>query len=317
MKKQKTTREKKMKKKFIVALTAFAIVFTTLFSFTACSKDKVNIKKGMKPEKVFEMLANAKITSLTVEGKRGEEVTRQTITTEGYTMTQTGGEDDGFHAEIYDGKRKYSITKNAEKDSIEIMDMMGVKNDDIQTKQYVLTMYLLWPLSDYIYNERNGYENKFTVNFEKDKIIFAYKTQDYTCTIYGINTTTLDIPDKYKDYATRPTTKNLANFEDTEGGLAFTGLNEWIDDEFVIPEKFDGKDVVAIKLVEYFYNCKKITIPVSIKKIEGFSYFFGNIDEMYYAGTKAQWNAIELTGTEVNEDKTVHCSDGDVVITRN
>lgn len=57
-----------MKKKFIVALTAFAF-FTTLFSFTACSKDKVNIKKGMKPEKVFEMLANAKITSLTVEGK--------------------------------------------------------------------------------------------------------------------------------------------------------------------------------------------------------------------------------------------------------
>lgn len=38
---------------------------------------------------------------------------------------------------------------------------------------------------------------------------------------------------------------------------------------------------------------------------------------MYYTGTKEQWNAIELTGTEVNEDKTVHCSDGDVVITRN
>lgn len=316
MKKQKTTREKKMKKKFIVALTAFAIVFTTLFSFTACSKDKVNIKKGMKPEKVFEMLANAKITSLTVEGKRGEEVTRQTITTEGYTMTQTGGEDDGFHAEIYDGKRKYSITKNAEKDSIEIMDMMGVKNDDIQTKQYVLTMYLLWPLSDYIYNERNGYENKFTVNFEKDKIIFAYKTQDYTCTIYGINTTTLDIPDKYKDYATRPTTKNLANFEDTEGGLAFTGVNEWID-EFVIPEKFDGKDVVAIKLVEGFYKCNKITIPVSIKKIDGFSNFFGSVGEMYYAGTKEQWNAIDLIKGELYSDKTVHCTDGDVVITWN
>lgn len=307
-----------MKKKLILGLTAFAVFFTTLFSFTACSKDKVNIKKGMKPEKAFEMLANAKITSLTVEGKRGEEVTRQTITTEGYTMTQTGGEDDGFHAEIYDGKRKYSITKNAEKDSIEIMDMMGVKDDGIiQVKQYILTMYLLWPLSDYIYNERNGYENNFTVNFKKDKIIFDYKTQDYTFTIYGINNTTLEIPDKYKDYATRPTTKYLANFEDTEGGLAFTGLNEWIDDEFVIPEKFDGKDVVAIKLVEYFYKCKKITIPVSIKKIDGFSYFFGNIDEMYYTGTKEQWNAIELTGTEVNEDKTVHCSDGDVLITRN
>lgn len=95
-----------MKKKLILGLTAFAVFFTTLFSFTACSKDKVNIKKGMKPEKVFEMLANAKITSLTVEGKRGEEVTRQTITTEGYTMTQTGGEDDGFHAEMQRRKNR-------------------------------------------------------------------------------------------------------------------------------------------------------------------------------------------------------------------
>lgn len=306
-----------MKKKLILGLTAFAVFFTTLFSFTACSKDKVNIKKGMKPEKAFEMLANAKITSLTVEGKRGEEVTRQTITTEGYTMTQTGGEDDGFHAEIYDGKRKYSITKNAEKDSIEIMDMMGVKDDGIiQVKQYILTMYLLWPLSDYIYNERNGYENNFTVNFEKDKIIFAYKTQDYTFTIYGFNETTLEIPDKYKDYKKRQTTTYLASFEDAEGGLAFTGVNEWTD-EFVIPEKFDGKDVVAIKLVEGFYKCKKITIPVSIKKIEGFSYFFGNVDEMYYAGTKEQWNAIDLTKGALHSDKTVHCSDGDVVITWN
>mgnify|MGYP004526976623 CR=1 FL=1 len=305
-----------MKKKVIVALTAFAIVFTTLFSFTACSKDKVNIKKGMKPEKVFEMLANAKITSVTTESKIGEKVTRQTFTTEGYTVTRTGGDDAVFNAEIYDGKRKYSITKNAEEDSIEIVDMMGVKNDNPRIYE-VLNTGLFGALSGYIYNERNGYENIFTVNFEKDKIIFAYKTQDYTYTIYGINNTTLEIPDKYKDYATRPTTKYLANFEDVEGGLAFTGLNEWIDDEFVIPEKFDGKDVVAIKLVEYFYKCKKITIPVSIKKIEGFSYFFGNVDEMYYAGTKEQWNAVDLTKGELYSDKTVHCTDGDVVITWN
>lgn len=304
-----------MKKKFIVALTAFAIVFTTLFSFTACSKDKVNIKKGMKPEKVFEMLANAKITSFTTEAKGGEEVIRRTFTTEGYTVTRTGGEDTDFYAEIYDGKRKYSITKNAKADSIEIMDMMGVKNESIPTMYFVLNADLFGALSDYIYNERNGYESFFTVNFEKDKIIFAYKTQDYTFTIYGINETTLEIPDKYKDYKTRPVTKYLASFEDVEGGLAFTGVNEWID-EFVIPEKIDGKDVVAIKLVEYL-KCKKITIPVSIKKIEGFKYFFGNVDEMYYAGTMKQWDAVELTESDVYSDKTVHCTDGDVVITRN
>lgn len=306
-----------MKKKFIVALTAFAIVFTTLFSFTACTKDKVNIKKGMKPEKVFEMLANAKITSFTTEGIRGEKVWRRTFTAEGYTEMQTGGDDDFFRAEIYDGKRSYSIANDKDGEKVEIVDMMDTKYDDFDRKYFVLNSDLFWPLSDYIYNERNGYENNFTVNFEKDKIIFAYKTQDYTYTIYGINNTTLEIPDKYKDYATRPTTKYLASFEDAEGGLAFTGLNKWIDDEFVIPEKIDGKDVVAIKLAESFYNCKKITIPVSIKKIDGFSNFFGSVNEMYYTGTKEQWNAIELTGAEVYEDKTVHCSDGDVVITWN
>lgn len=304
-----------MKKKFIVALTAFAIVFTTLFSFTACSKDKVNIKKGMKPEKVFEMLANAKITSVTTESKRGDVVMRQTFTTEGYTVTRTGGEDTDFYAEIYDGKRKYYITKNAEEDSIEIMNMMGVKNDNPRIYE-VLNTGLFGALSSYIYNERNGYENNFSVNFEKDKIIFAYKTQDYTYTIYGFNETALEIPDKYKDYKTRQTTKYLASFEDVEGGLAFTGLNEWTD-EFVISEKFDGKDVVAIKLVEHLNKCKEITIPVSIKKIEGFSFFFGNVDEMYYAGTKEQWNAIDLTKGELYSDKTVHCTDGDVVITWN
>lgn len=305
-----------MKKKFIVALTAFAIVFTTLFSFTACSKDKVNIKKGMKPEKVFEMLANAKITSFTTEAKGGEEVIRRTFTTEGYTETRTGGDDAGFIAEIYDGKRKYSITKNAEADSIEIMDMMGVKNESVPTMYFVLNADLFGALSDYIYNERNGYESFFTVNFEKDKIIFAYKTQDYTFTIYGFNETTLEIPDKYKDYKTRQTTKYLASFEDVEGGLTFTGVNEWTD-EFVIPEKIDGKDVVAINLVEYLYKCKKITIPVSIKKIDGFSYFFGSVGEMYYAGTMKQWNAIDLTKGELYSDKTVHCTDGDVVVTKN
>lgn len=304
-----------MKKKFIVALTAFAF-FTTLFSFTACSKDKVNIKKGMKPEKVFEMLANAKITSFTTESKRGDVVMRQTFTTEGYTVTRTGGEDTDFYAEIYDGKRKYYITKNAEADSIEIMDMMGAKNESVPTMYFVLNADLFGALSDYIYNERNGYESFFTVNFEKDKIIFAYKTQDYTFTIYGINETTLEIPDKYKDYKTRPATKYLASFEDVEGGLTFTGVNEWTD-EFVIPEKIDGKDVVAINLVEYLYKCKKITIPVSIKKIDGFSYFFGSVGEMYYAGTMKQWNAIDLTKGELYSDKTVHCTDGDVVITRN
>lgn len=303
-----------MKKKLIVALTAFAF-FTTLFSFTACSKDKVNIKKGMKPEKAFEMLANAKITSVTTESKIGNVVMRQTFTTEGYTVTRTGGDDAVFNAEIYDGKRKYSITKNAEEDSIEIMDMMGVKNDSPRIYE-VLNTRLFGALSDYIYNERNGYENKYTVKIEKDKIVFTYEDLDYHVSVFGFNTTTLEIPDKYKDYKTRQTTKYLASFEDAEGGLAFTGVNEWID-EFVIPEKFDGKDVVAIKLVEGFYKCKKITIPVSIKKIEGFSYFFGNVDEMYYAGTKEQWNAIDLTKGELYSDKTVHCTDGDVVITWN
>lgn len=62
---------------------------------------------------------------------------------------------------------------------------------------------------------------------------------------------------------------------------------------------------------------QKITIPVSIKKIDGFSNFFGSVNEMYYAGTMKQWKAIELTESDVYSDKTVHCTDGDVVITWN
>lgn len=55
-----------MKKKILLSLTAIAIVFTSLFSFTACNKNKVKITKNMKPEKLYEMLVNADIKSYTV-----------------------------------------------------------------------------------------------------------------------------------------------------------------------------------------------------------------------------------------------------------
>lgn len=42
-----------MKKKILLSLTAIAIVFTSLFSFTACNKNKVKITKNMKPEKLY------------------------------------------------------------------------------------------------------------------------------------------------------------------------------------------------------------------------------------------------------------------------
>ena len=69
-----------------------------------------------------------------------------------------------------------------------------------------------------------------------------------------------------------------------------------------------------------FFGCeslKSVTIPVSVKKIGGQA--FGGCDklEVKYAGTKAQWEEIDIS-TYIVDDSVgknkfiVHCKDGDV-----
>lgn len=59
-----------MKKKILLSLTAIAIVFTSLFSFTACNKSKVKITKNMKPEKAYEAIVKSDVKSYTIEMKK-------------------------------------------------------------------------------------------------------------------------------------------------------------------------------------------------------------------------------------------------------
>ena len=81
-----------MKKKIFLSLTAIAIVFTSLFSFTACNKSKVKITKNMKPEKLYEMLVNADIKSYTVEiSSEGYSITLQ-YTPDGYLSAEKEGD---------------------------------------------------------------------------------------------------------------------------------------------------------------------------------------------------------------------------------
>ena len=72
-----------------------------------------------------------------------------------------------------------------------------------------------------------------------------------------------------------------------------------------------------------FYACealKSITIPKSVTHIGEFALGCASLDDIYYAGSKAEWNSIELeprwndaTSAQSNSF-TVHCTDGDISI---
>lgn len=81
-----------MKKKILLSLTAIAIVFTSLFSFTACNKGKVKITKNMKPEKLYEMLVNADIKSYTVEISSEDYSITLQYTPDGYMSAEKEGD---------------------------------------------------------------------------------------------------------------------------------------------------------------------------------------------------------------------------------
>lgn len=66
-----------------------------------------------------------------------------------------------------------------------------------------------------------------------------------------------------------------------------------------------------------FYNCrrlKSITIPDSVAVIgECAFYNCGNI-EIYYGGTKQQWEIVTKVGAFKHNDYVVHCADGDIIV---
>lgn len=305
-----------MKKKILLSLTAIAIVFTSLFSFTACNKNKVKITKNMKPEKVYEAIVKSDVKSYTLEMKSEGYTQYYRATTEGFSLTHVEGDKTSFSAYIYDGKRFYTMNKDGDDVSIEIKDMLGAKTLEANHYQYYLMNdYILKPLEGYIYNEKNGYKNDYSVKVEKGKLIINYNDENIQVTLFKINETTHEVPNELSDYATRATTSYVANFEEIDGKFAFTELNIGVA-KFSIPETFNGKAVTAIIGKNSSSGCDKLTIPTSVTYIENLQKVVYSSSDIYYSGTKAQWGAVEITKDGLSHTFTVHCTDGDVEITK-
>ena len=306
-----------MKKKILLSLTAIAIVFTSLFSFTACNKGKVKITKNMKPEKLYEMLVNADIKSYTVEISSEEGSITIQYTPDGYMSAEKEG-DSPAEERIFlkDASRVYMIEKGGEGNiTFNAFDMMGAKYDldfDEDDAKENFFYYAIGPLASYIYDVKNGYDAlKLTV--EKDKIIFVDDEEEMKVVVSNVNKTTLNIPDEYKDYASRETTAYIANFSPQGDGLAFTGFKQSVI-EFSIPETFQGKTVEAI-VANYNRSLKKITIPKSVNYIDGLDFLTAKNENIYFAGTKAQWGEIKIVSRYIRDKAiVVHCTDGDVEV---
>ena len=305
-----------MKKKILLSLTAIAIVFTSLFSFTACNKGKVKITKNMKPEKVYEAIVKSDVKSYTIEMKSEGYTQYYRATTEGFSLTHVEGDKTSFSAYIYDGKRFYTMNKEGDDVSIEIKDMLGAKTLEAnQYQYYLMNNYVLDLLEGYIYNEKNGYKNDYSVKVEKGKLIIIANDEDVRVTLSKINETTLEVPNELSDYATRATTSYVANFEEIDGKFAFTELNIGVV-KFSIPETFNGKAVTAIIGKNSSSGCDKLTIPTSVTYIENLQKVVYSSSDIYYSGTKAQWGAVEIKKDGLSHAFTVHCTDGDVEITK-
>lgn len=306
-----------MKKKILLSLTAIAIVFTSLFSFTACNKSKVKITKNMKPEKLYEMLVNADIKSYTVEISSEEGSITIQYTPDGYLIAEKNG-DGPMEEKMFfkDASRVYIIEKDGEGNvSFNAMDMMGAKFDldfDEDNAKENFFYYAIGPLASYIYDVKNGYD-AFKLTVEKDKIIFVDDEEEMKVVMSNVNKTTLNIPEEYKDYASRETTAYIANFSPHGDGLAFTGFKQSVI-EFSIPETFQGKKVEAV-VTNYNRSLKKITIPKSVNYIDGLDFLTANNENIYFAGTKAQWGEIKIASRYIRDKAiVVHCTDGDVEV---
>ncbi len=306
-----------MKKKILLSLPATEMVRASLVSRILLKKNKVKITKNMKPEKLYEMLVNADIKSYMVEiSSEGYSITLQ-YTLDGYLSAEKEG-DSPAEERIFtkDASRVYMIEKDGEGNiTFNAFDMMGAKYDldfDEDDAKENFFYYAIGPLASYIYDVKNGYD-AFKLTIEKDKIIFVDDEEEMKVVVSNVNKTTLNIPEEYKDYASRETTDYIANFSPHGDGLAFTGFKQSVI-EFSIPETFQGKKVEAI-VANYNRSLKKITIPKSVNYIDGLDFLTANNENIYFAGTKAQWGEIKIVSRYIRDKAIiVHCTDGDVEV---
>ncbi len=107
-----------------------------------------------------------------------------------------------------------------------------------------------------------------------------------------------------------------------EGGqYCVTGMGTCADSVVIIPSVNDGKQVTKIGAYAFVgceiseviisfgvtsigegafmgcYNLTKLTIPVSVTSIDDYAFYESGLTDIYYGGSKSQWDAISQNGS--------------------
>ncbi len=104
------------------------------------------------------------------------------------------------------------------------------------------------------------------------------------------------------------------------GGNAFEGCTSL--QEITIPEDIT---VISDSTFHHCSSLKRITIPECVEEIRGAFEWCYELTDVYYLGTKAKWNEINIltyseyghlqTDDSINDIAIIHCLDGDILPT--
>ena len=159
----------------------------------------------------------------------------------------------------------------------------------------------------WIYNDKVGYYTKVQY-YNTDGIEYSISVgdSDVCDTSIGVRPViniSKDLINSF-DY-------NNARYEyNDDGTCRFVEQKNLTDEEVDIPANVYGYKVSSIGYMA-FKNCKnlkRVTIPKSITKINSSFDGCSNLSDVYYSGTKKQWNNID--GCIANP--IIHCSDGGI-----
>lgn len=138
---------------------------------------------------------------------------------------------------------------------------------------------------------------------------------DYEYIIYGVNKTSIAIPQGISDYKSKEPNIPTIKYEPLEGDNTKCSVAEvaFYLRSVEIPQTIDGMSVVAIdNALTNNEHLKKITISNGITTLA--PYVFSpckNLTDIVYKGTKAEWhNLVKVSKCEVPQRITVTCTDG-------
>ena len=79
-------------------------------------------------------------------------------------------------------------------------------------------------------------------------------------------------------------------------------------EDVIIPQGIERIDNYAFRFCD---SLKTINLPDSITYIGSQAFRFTSVKDVYYAGTKAEWENVTLYGEVFDPGTVIHCSDGD------